>query len=351
MTKEIFIFILAVLSGALLFVGIKYFPGERWQVIAAFPVKKEENNLWKGINFTYYGLLIACAQTGAISVFIVLMGSVNVPFLNIILFIGILIGLCVPAAKIFARIIEKKMHTFTVGGASFLGTIIAPAAVFIVHRTLAVPGDSVTVMLPFLTASAISYAFGEGLGRLACISFGCCYGKPVKGAGPFMERLFTRCYFAFSGKTKKIAYEAGLDGHKVIPVQAMTSVLFVATGIISIYLFLSARYTVAYGLTILATQGWRFVSETMRADFRGKGRFSMYQIMALLSCLYAFLLAVFLPEQGEMGAPDVSNGLRYLWSPGVIISIQALWAAMFVYFGQSRVTGSTISLFADREKI
>ena len=74
--------------------------------------------------------------------------------------------------------------------------------------------------------------------------------------------------------------------------------------------------------------------------------------LVFLSCLYAFLLAVFLPEQGEeMGASDVSNGLRYLWSPGVIISIQSLWAAMFVYFWRSRVTGSAISLFVDREKI
>jgi prolipoprotein diacylglyceryltransferase len=278
------------------------------------------------------------------------MGSVGVSLLNAVLFIAILIGFCMPAAKIFARIIEKKMHTFTVGGASFFGMIIAPATVLIVNRSLAVPGDPIMVMLPFLTAAAISYAFGEGLGRLACISFGCCYGKPVKGTGPFVERLFERCSFTFSGKTKKIAYEAGLDGHKVIPVQAMTSVLFVMTGIVSVYLFLSAHYTVAYGLTMLVTQGWRFVSEAMRADFRGKGRFSMYQIMALLSCLYAFLLAVFLPEQG-MGAPDVSRGLRYLWNHGVIVSIQALWAAMFVYFGRSRVTSSTISLFVDREKI
>ena len=72
--------------------------------------------------------------------------------------------------------------------------------------------------------------------------------------------------------------------------------------------------------------------------------------LAFLGCLYAFLFAVFLPKQG-MGAPDVSRGLWCLRNPGVIISIQALWAAMFVYFGRSRVTGSTISLFVDREKI
>ena len=46
--------------------------------------------------------------------------------------------------------------------------------------------------------------------------------------------------------------------------------------------------------------------------------------LAFLSCLYAFILTVFLPEQGEMGAPDVSRGLRYLRSPGVIVSTNFL---------------------------
>jgi len=350
MTKEIFILILTVLSSLILFLGIKYFPEERWQIIASFPVKKDEGNLWKGINITYYGLLIACAQAVALSVFIVLMGSINVSLSNIILFVAIVICLCVPASKILARIIEKKMHTFTVGGASFFGMIVAPLTVIIVNRISAISDDPLTMILPFLSASAISYAFGEGLGRLACISFGCCYGKPVKNAGPLLNKLFSRCSFTFSGKTKKIAYEAGLDGHKVIPVQAMTAILFVATGIFSAYLFLSARYAVAYAFVILTTQGWRFVSETMRADFRGKGKVSAYQFMALLNCIYALLLAVFFPEDRTY-TPDVSKGLGYLWNPGTIISIQTLWAAMFIFFGRSQVTGSTISLFVYRNKI
>jgi hypothetical protein len=350
MTKEILFLILTVFSGSLLFVGIRYLPDERWQFIATFPVKKDDNNLWKGINLTYYGLIIACAQTLALCIFIMLMGSIGASLVNIVLLGVTLTGFCVIAAKIFARIIEKKMHTFTVGGASFFGMIIAPLTVLLVNRVSAVSGDPLMFMLPFLAASAISYAFGEGFGRLACISFGCCYGKSVNAAGPLMEKLFSKCSSTFSGKTKKIAYEAGLDGCKVIPIQAMTSIIFVAVGIISIYLFLSARYAAAYGFTMLATQGWRFISETLRADFRGKGKFSAYQIMALLSCLYAILLAAFLPESG-MNAPDVSRGLNCLWNPAVIIPVQMLWVAMFIYFGRSRVTGSTISLFVDREKI
>ena len=350
MTKEIFVLILTVLSSAILFLGIKYFPEERWQIIASFPVRKNEDNFWEGTNFTYYGLLIACAQAVALSIFIVLMGSIAVSLFNMISFVTIVICLCVPASKILARIIENKMHTFTVGGASFFGMIVAPIAVLIVNRISAVSGNPLTMILPFLSASAISYAFGEGFGRLACISFGCCYGKPVKNAGPLVKKLFSRCSFTFSGKTKKIAYEAGLDGHKVIPVQAMTAILSVAAGIFSAYFFLSARYAVAYVFVILITQGWRFVSETMRADFRGKGKVSAYQFMALLNCLYAFLLAFFLPEPIK-GVPDVSRGLGYLWNPGTIISIQTLWIAIFIFFGRSRVTGSNISLFVYHDRI
>ena len=101
-------------GGKINHLGIKYFPEERWQIIASFPVKKNEDNFWEGINFTYYGLLIACAQAVALSIFIVLMGSINVSLFNVILFVAIVICLCVPASKILARIIEKKMHTFTV---------------------------------------------------------------------------------------------------------------------------------------------------------------------------------------------------------------------------------------------
>ena len=61
-------------------------------------------------------------------------------------------------------------------------------------------------MLETMGAIFIAYAFGEGIGRLACISFGCCYGKPLSECNPLIERIFQRWNFAFQGKTKKIAY-------------------------------------------------------------------------------------------------------------------------------------------------
>ena len=61
------------------------------------------------------------------------------------------------------------MNTFTVGGASFVGIILAPLIVWMFNVTL----DKSIPIVPFLAAVSIAYALGEGVGRLACISFGC----------------------------------------------------------------------------------------------------------------------------------------------------------------------------------
>jgi len=349
MEKELFVLSLAAISGIVLYFGFKHLPNERWQFIASFPISKSENDLWKGINLTYYGLIIACAQAFAIAIFITLTGSIGVSLAMIALVGFVLVCSCVLAAKMFARIVEKKKHTFTVGGASFLGILIAPAAIFAVYKISGVH-DAFNFILPVLAAASISYTLGEGIGRLACISFGCCYGKPLKCSETVMNRLFSRYAFIFSGKTKKISYEAKLDGHKVIPVQAMTSIVFIVSGIVATYFFLVSRYGLAFGLTMLITQLWRIVSETMRADYRGQGNFSFYQIMALLNCSYSLLLSALLPEH-TLEAVNLLKGFQYLWNPAVILSVQVLWFVMVVYFGKSTVTGSKIKFHINRELI
>ncbi|MFH1477455.1 MAG: hypothetical protein ABIH24_08210 [Verrucomicrobiota bacterium] len=41
------------------------------------------------------------------------------------------------------------------------------------------PGSAAAAMLYLLGAVAPAYALGKGIGRLACISFGYCYGRPA----------------------------------------------------------------------------------------------------------------------------------------------------------------------------
>jgi hypothetical protein len=195
----------------------------------------------------------------------------------------------------------------------------------------------------------ISYLVGEGLGRLACISFGCCYGKPIDHLGRTGRRLLGRLSFTFSGPTKKISYESGLEGVKVVPIQAITAALLLKCALISIILYLHGWFHTAFALSILFSQSWRVISETLRADFRGGGRFSAYQRMGLMAMIYAAALLIIVPNARDLTV-DLAAGLTMLWQPGVIIVLQLIWIALFVATGCSMVTNSTLSFHVRKER-
>jgi prolipoprotein diacylglyceryltransferase len=205
-----------------------------------------------------------------------------------------------------------------------------------------------------LAAPAIAYALGEGIGRLACISFGCCYGKPVSECSEWVQNLLGSWSFVFSGKMNKIAYESGFDGIPVVPIQAMTAVVNSFVGLLGMLLFLNSYYSAALILSFVATQLWRVWSETLRADYRGEGQISVYQIMAIIGILFVIGLAWILPGQSELQPlppPDLAAGLASLWSPEVILFLQAVGAATFLFYGRSTVTGSTVSFHVFRQRI
>lgn len=350
MLHEIFILTLTLVLFALFYWGFKTLPGESWQFLGCIPVGKREDGSWNAINLTYYGFFNALAYCLAAAFFFLLMGSVNVPFIAASLVLIIVLGICVPASKIIAILVEGKRHTFTVGGAFFAGLFAAPAAILFVH---AVIGQKLGFDLPPLnTLAAISaaYAMGEGVGRLACISFGCCYGKPLSACHPLFQRLFSRIHFVFSGETKKIAYAHRLDGQKVIPIQALTAVINCASSLMGCYLFLEGFAAQALASTVAITQGWRFVSEFFRADDRGAGILSTYQIMALLSVLFAIFLFFLLPDSGPK-RPDLWLGMGSLWDPLVLLSLGGLWLGSFIYTGRSRVTDAVVRFYVVKEKI
>ncbi len=345
-----FIAVLAILFTLLLGWCFKYLPGERWQIMASVPVKKISPGEWQGVNVTYYGLLNANAYTLAVSILFILTGAVGVPTSTTLIMVFVILLCCMPASRILARLIEKKAYTFTVGGASFVGLLIAPLVLWIVNSALnMIMTDSLNPM-PFMAAMAVAYAFGEGAGRLACISFGCCYGKPLSQCNGSLQRMFRHCSFVFSGKTKKIAYESGLDGQKVVPIQAVTAVLYIGIGLVGTHLFLQALFIPAFLLAVLGTQGWRVVSETLRADYRGGGRMTAYQVMSLGAMVYAVFITAMTPAV-SVTSVDVMDGLRSFWQPGVILFLFFLWFFSFIYTGRSRVTGSLVSVYVHRDRI
>jgi hypothetical protein len=156
-----------------------------------------------GLNFTYYGLLTANALVFGVAFLIVLMGSLRVPAVVTLSLICAVLIPCLPAARWIARLGEGKQCTFTIAGAFFGGIFMAPMIVALFNTQFASLDLRPLPVIPSLAAIMIAYAFGEGLGRLACISFGCCYGVALDQAPRILRRIFDRWHFVFSGQLKK----------------------------------------------------------------------------------------------------------------------------------------------------
>jgi hypothetical protein len=350
-SNEAFVISLGVLLASLAFWAFKRLPDERWQFLATVPIMKDANGRWLGLNFTYYGLLTANALVFGVALLIILFGSLHVPLVVALGLILAVLAFCLPAAKWVAHLVEGKQCTFTIAGAFFVGIFIAPAILACFNQRL-LPGLGLQPLptIPALAAIIIAYAFGEGLGRLACISFGCCYGVALGDAHPILRRMFDRWHFVFLGNMKKISYASGLEGKQVIPIQALTALLYITIGLASTLLFLKGSFAAAFISGMVVTQGWRIFSETLRADYRGDGSISAYQLMGLLAIVFAIALSYFVPTDQNIVA-ELSAGIETAWQPIVLLSLQALWAVVFVMFGKSMVTGAEISFHLHHDRI
>ena len=350
MWNELFVGALGALFFAYLAWGFRRLPEEKWQIFATLPQRQDAAGTWQGLNFTYYGLLSSAAQFVSVAIIFLLFGVVGVSRAEIVLLGIVMLGACIPGSKIVALLVEKKSAVFSVGGAAFIGILLAPWAVLLSNATLGRLLGSEAPVLPVLAAISIGYAFGEGLGRLACISFGCCYGKPLHASHPLVQKLFARWHFVFRGETKKIAYAGNLAGEKVVPIQAVTATLYTGVGLAGMLLFLHGAYVTALLLTLAVTQLWRAFSETLRADWRGTGRFSVYQVLAVLSVLYTAAVLAFLPLQ-TLPSASLLRGLETLWHPGMVLFLLGFWLTTFLYYGRSLVTGSRLSLYVCHDRI
>lgn len=344
------LFGLAAVYAAVLWWGARHLPGERWQIAAAIPVRKDGAGEWTGVNITFYGIITASALAVSSGLLLLLLGALGVPSLDVVLFMAPLISACLPASRLVARWVESKPATLTIGGAAFVGLLLAPWLVGLLRAGLgldALPGFQVT---PVLAALMLCYALGEGLGRLACLSFGCCYGRPLEQCPAWLRRLLGRRGLVFSGATKKIAYEAGLAGLPVLPVQVITSAVYGLASLGGLHLFLSGRYQASLWLTLAVSGLWRAYSETLRADFRGHRRFTAYQALALAGVAYGVVVSLVMPPVAAP-IPQLGLGWGELWSPGALCALMLLWVAALINSGVSRVTGARISFHLNRNQI
>lgn len=349
MTSVFFVMGLGLFMAWVLGWGFRNLPKEKWQMVAAVPLKKRDHSCWQGLNLTWYGLLSANAYAFSVIVLIILAVSAGIPLTALVILTVLFLAITIPSSRIVAKMVEKKPATLTVGGAVFVGTVTAPWLILLVNQTLGrTMGFSISVSV-ILAAICVAYTYGESLGRLACLSFGCCYGKPLKECSPFTRRLFSRFYIVFTGRTKKIAYASGLEGERMIPIQMITSVIYGISALAGNWLFLEGYVRAAWMETLFVTQIWRVVSEFFRADFRGELTFSMYQIMALATIVYTSAV-VWLFPQGALSM-DLGMGLRAVWNPFVLVFVQIVWVIAFLHSGRSSVTDSRIFFDVVRDKI
>lgn len=323
---------------ATLFVwAFRRLPGEDWQFIACIPGDRLSAG-WQAINLTWFGFFSASGYVLASALFILLMGAVSVSIFASLVAVSVLLAICAPASAFVARIVEGRRHGFTVAGAVFVGVLIAPLVFWAMnHLGLDLPIGAA------LAALCIAYVLGEGVGRLACISFGCCYGKPVSETRGWLRKFSNRFHFQFFGAAKKIAFASRLEGIKVVPVQAMTAVLHALVALACLPLFFAGHYGWTITLALATTQLWRVYSETFRADFRGHTRISAYQIMASITTL-ASLTAPRLIESSDV-APDIGQGFSALGTAAAVLILQLLWLFLFFFMGRSMQTGAELRFF------
>lgn len=347
---EFFVGALTLFLALLLTWAFKSLPAEKWQFVATIPTNRNSDGHWTGLNLTFYGALTALGYVMSIFLLIMMCAAVGVAMMPLIGLVAVLLITIVPSSRWVARWVEGKQHTFTVAGAVFVAALVCPLATFICNFVLIHLGMTAMPTLPLLAAMAISYTLGEGVGRIACISFGCCYGKPVSTTAGLHRRLFQRLNFVFEGHTKKIAYEGQLSGVPVIPIQAMTSTLYITTAVIGLWLFMHGWYTTALVVTLAITQLWRVYSEFLRADYRGDGSVSPYQFMAVATLLIGVVYA-FVYRGTFAHVPDLARGLHALWAPEPLIALQILGLVIFFYTGRSEVTESRLQIRVCAEKI
>jgi len=345
-------FVIALAAGlfALIAWGVRTLPAERWQMLAAVPIAKSADGSWRGLNLTFYGFFSATGTSFGFAVLLLLMASVGIPMGVCLLLVGFVLLVCVPSSRLVAGVVERKRNTFSVAGAAFVATIILPLLVLavrplasrVLHRELS--------PLPLFAAAAIAYVLGESIGRLACLSFGCCYGMPLRDANPTIARLFQKHNLVIHGPTKKAAYASDLAGEPLIPVQAITSAVFAVSGLVGVALFLAGRFRLAALIPVVASWGWRACSEWLRADYRGSSRISAYQWMAIVSLLYLGVFLSLMPATTPT-VPDLSAGFVQVSSTPVILALQLFWIALFLYYGRSRVTASKLSFHVVADRI
>lgn len=343
-TIELGVFLLAAFAVLVFRWGFRNLTDEGWQIALAVPARtnSQEGRFWPAVNFTTYGVISSIAYGLSTLMFIFLIGATSQPLLPAVVFVGMLLAVGVPASKLVARWVEG-LPGHTIGGAVFAVLVAAIPAMALTQwlaRTLQWTGfDAATV----IAAACIAYVLGEAIGRLACLSFGCCYGRPINECTSLQRALYSGMTETYRGRYKKIAYAGGLTDRPVIAVQSIACTVLFAIFLVSLWCFWKGRIGVSTVIALGLSQLWRAYSEQLRADFRGREGFTVYQAMAIAGALQSLLFVYLFTPHATM-VVSAHRGWLAVTQAEVIIASQLLAALILFYMGRSSVTSSRLEL-------
>jgi hypothetical protein len=80
-------------------------------------------------------------------------------------------------------------------------------------------------------------------------------------------------------------------------------------------------------------------------------RITAYQIMALVTLGFAGALALGLPVDKNLPLPRLQEAVFALWTPWMVLFVQAIWTAAFLHTGKSVVTGSRIIFHVEKTRV
>ncbi len=344
LTIEAVLAFCAILAALVFRWAFRRLPEEGWQIAFAIPLRtrSEDGITWSAINITFYGVISAVAYALAVAVYLFLVAAYRQPLLPALMFATLLLLVGIPASKWVARWVER-VPGHTIGGAVF-AVILATAPAILLTKTL-----SASVGLPsfqpvvLIAAASVAYALGESIGRLACLSFGCCYGRPIESCTSLQKALYSRFTETYRGRFKKIAYAGGLHDREVVAIQSIACVVLFAIFLASLWFFWSGRLAASIVIALGGSQLWRLYSEQLRADYRGRDGFTLYQGMALIGAVASIVFA-WRFAMPSLAPASAREGWLTVAQLEVLVCCQVLAVFIVAFMGRSTVTSSRLEM-------
>jgi hypothetical protein len=122
--------------------------------------------------------------------------------------------------------------------------------------------------------------------------------------------------------------------------------LLFAVFLIAFWLFWKGYIGMTIMVALALSQLWRAYSEQLRADFRGRQGFTLYQGMALIGVLLSSVFVFTYRESSQLAnVASAKLGWSAVLHVEVVLISQLLALAIVLYMGRSSITSSRLEMF------